>query len=152
MQQLKIKPEAIELIKQHEGLRLQAYRCPAGKPTIGYGSTFYQDGRPVRMGDTITEAAAEELLLAVIGKVSEQVKKELRAPVTDCMFSALVSLTYNIGIGQFSGSTLLRKLNGWDYRGASEEFSRWVYAKGVRLNGLVKRREEEYNLFITDEK
>ena len=140
--------KGIELIKQFEGCKLQAYICPAGKPTIGYGHT-----NNVRMGDTINQLLADKILEDDYAECEKAVKSLVKVPLTDNQLGALCSFVFNLGRGALLGSTLLRKLNTGDYRGAAHEFERWVYSKdpktGVRivLSGLERRRKAERMLF-----
>lgn len=133
----------IDLIKRFEGCQLRAYCCPAGKLTIGFGHT----GRDVFDGLIITPARAEELLRDDLRDVEKHVLQTVTAPITQGQFDALVSFTYNVGIGALKASTLLRKLNAEDYAGASEEFLRWTKAGGRELPGLVRRRTAERSMF-----
>ncbi|WP_017732703.1 lysozyme [Nafulsella turpanensis] len=146
---MKLTPEGIELIKEHESLRLRAYLCPGEVWTIGYGNTYYRDGKQVRKGDVISRQEAEELFDYVVNEFATEVKELIQVPLTDNQFSALVSFSYNIGIGAFSNSTLLKKLNAGNNYAAGKEFRRWVYDKGEVLPGLVKRRKEEEALFFS---
>lgn len=140
--------KAIELIRKWEGLRLSAYLDPVGIPTIGYGTIKYNDGTPVRLGDTLTETEAEDLLIQHIeDDILGGMDQAITAPINENQYCALVSFTYNLGIGNFRSSTLLRKLNAGDYVGASLEFSRWNKAGGKILQGLVNRRADERALF-----
>lgn len=136
------------LSRKSEGLRLKAYKCPAGIWTIGYGATRYEDGSKVKEGDLITKERAEELLKNLMSKFEKSVKRLVQVQLNDNQFSALVDFSYNVGTGNFANSTLLRKLNAGDTIGASKEFERWVYSKGVKLPGLVKRRKAERKLFL----
>lgn len=133
----------INLIKRFEGLKLTAYRCPAGVPTIGYGTT-----KNVKLGTTITEEKAEDLLKKDLVRFETAVKTDVRVKLNQNQFDALVSFSYNVGTGALQSSTLLKKLNHGDYKGASQEFSRWNRAGGKVLNGLIKRREAEKELFL----
>ena len=133
-----------DIIKKWEGLRLKAYLCPAGVPTIGYGHTYN-----VKMGQTISVAQAELFLDHDYQDAEEQVLSLVKVPLTENQLGALTSFVFNLGVGNLRISTLLRKLNLGDYRGAAEEFNKWVFAGGKKLNGLVKRRAEERELFIT---
>lgn len=136
------------LIKEFEGCQLKAYKCPAGIWTIGYGNTQYEDGRPVREGDTITQERAEKLLKIIVEKFAISVEKFLKRYVKQHEFDALVSLCYNIGIGNFEGSTLLRLVN--KLAPADEvmaQFMRWNKAKGKVLAGLSRRRAAEAALY-----
>jgi lysozyme len=139
---MKTGPAGLHLIKTFEGLKLNAYRCPAGVLTIGYGTTA-----GVKPGQAITAAKAEELLAADLRKFEDTVNTSVAVPITQGQFDALVSLAYNIGSGAFRASTLLRKLNAKDYAGAAEQFPRWNRAGGKVLAGLTRRREAERKLF-----
>lgn len=139
----------LALIRKHEGFRSSPYRCPAGVPTIGYGSTAYADGTPVSMADVpITQPQAEHLLRVTLRSYEQSVRDCVRVPLSQSQFDALVSFTYNAGPQALRGSTLLRKLNAGDYHGAAAEFGRWVNADGKRLPGLVRRRADERQLFV----
>lgn len=142
-----VNQRGIDLIKKWEGFRSKAYLCPAKVPTIGYGNTFYPDGRKVKLGEVISQNEAERLLKITVNNFAKEVDKLVKVRVTDNQFSALVSLAYNIGIGAFSGSTLLRLLNQGNYDGASAQFDRWNRAGGVVSQGLINRRNEERKLF-----
>jgi len=141
----------IELIKKYEGLKLKAYKCPAGVWTIGYGHT-----RGVNPGDKITPAQAEEYLVEDLQDCEEDVMELVTVPINQNQFDALVSFVYNIGADidtdhfaeGLGDSTLLLKLNGGDPEGAAREFPKWVYAGGKKLNGLIARRNAERNLFL----
>lgn len=143
---MQISQHGLDLVKAHEGLRLDAYRCPAGVWTIGYGTTR-MDGRAVRQGDTITRDKAESLLRDDVRRFESAVKRLVTVPLSQGQFDALVSFTYNLGEGALERSTLRRLLNEGDYAGAAEQFDRWVNGGGKRLPGLVRRRAEERALF-----
>lgn len=132
----------IDLIKQFEGLKLEAYLCPAGIPTIGYGHT-----KNVKLGQKITKEQAEQWLADEYLETESQVANVVTVPLKANQLDALVSFVYNLGIGKLRGSTLLRKLNKGDYFGAEMEFDKWVFAGGKKLAGLVKRRASERDLF-----
>jgi len=104
------------------------------------------------MGDEITQAQAVELLAADVERHADGVRRLVDVPLTQNQFDSLVSLVFNIGIGAFQRSTLLKKLNDSDYEGAQAEFARWVYAGGRRLKGLERRREAEAKLFGEDQR
>ena len=146
-----ISENGLNLIKKYEGLSLEPYLCPAKIPTIGYGSTYYEDGTKVSMSDSkITEEFAEELLRYNLNKVySSAVNRYVSVEINQNQFDALVSFAYNLGTYNLKHSTLLRKLNGGDTEGAAMEFFRWNKSKGKVLLGLTKRREEESKLFST---
>jgi lysozyme len=143
---MKTSNTGIELIKKYEGCELEAYLCPAGVWTIGYGST-----KGVSKGDTITQEEAEQILKNDIMHEAEvYVDNFVTAKLNQNQYDALVSFTFNLGGGALQKSTLLKKLNNGDYQGAANEFTRWVYAGGKKLNGLVKRRREEKELFLKE--
>ena len=138
----------IELIKAFEGLRLVAYADAVGVATIGYGHT-----RTVKKSDIgktkISAVDAENLLKGDLAHFENAVSKLVKVPLTSNQFSALVSFAYNLGEGNLSKSTLLKKLNAKDYRGAAVEFEKWNKAGGKVLAGLVRRRAAERRLFET---
>lgn len=139
---MKISQRGLDLIKQFEGLKLTAYLCPAGVPTIGYGTT-----KGVRMGQTITAAEAERMLAQDVEKFAKGVREAVKVPLEQHEFDALVSLAYNIGLGAFRTSTLLRLLNAGDKEAAAKQFDRWNKAGGKPLAGLTRRRAAERKLF-----
>ena len=141
----------IELIKHFEGLRLTAYECIGGKPTIGYGSTYYEDGRRVNLGDVITQQQANELLMNILSQFEKDVSTLLHGiPVNQNQFDALVSLAFNIGIESLAQSTLLKKVkSNHNDTSIAVEFGRWVMARGQRINGLVIRRRKEAELYFS---
>ena len=144
---MKTSPKGIALIKAAEGLRLKAYPDPGTGAlpwTIGYGSTS-----GVTKNMVITEAQAEQMLAADLVRFERAVERLVRVPLKQGQFDALVSFTYNVGEGNFTRSTLLRKLNADDHAGAAEQFKRWVNAGGKVLPGLVKRRAAERALFLS---
>ncbi|MBI4939458.1 MAG: glycoside hydrolase family protein [Actinobacteria bacterium] len=143
---------AVDMIMKFEGRRLAAYKDPAGVPTIGYGTTVYPTGGRVRLGDTISAGEAREFIAFDVARFADAVSKAVKGvPLNQNQFDALVSFTYNIGLGAFQDSTMLKKLVAKDATGAAKEFPRWNKAtvKGVKqvLPGLVKRRAAERALF-----
>lgn len=142
-----LSKEGLELLKKHEGFRSSAYLCPAGVWTIGYGSTFYEDGRKVSPGDKISEEEATRLLIKVAKDFEREILERVKVPLNSNQLSALVSFVYNIGVGAFSSSTLLRVLNQGNYQEASKQLLRWNKGGGRVLPGLVTRRKEEKQLF-----
>ena len=143
---MKTSPKGIALIKEFEGLRLKAYKCPGGVWTIGYGHTA-----GVKPGMVITEAQAEEYLKADL-IAFERYLNGLGLVLNQNQFDALVSFIYNIGIGNFQKSTLLHKAR-IDPNDSSimDEFLRWVYSKGCVLPGLQRRRLREMKLYFSNE-
>lgn len=145
----KLTKAGFELIKYYEGLRLNAYQDTGGVWTIGYGHTAARGAPYPKAGMRITKQEAESIFLNDLKYFENWVKKLVNVPLNDSQYSALVSFCYNLGPGNLKSSTLLRKLNAKDYNGASNEFSKWVYDDGIKLNGLVKRRASEKNLFLS---
>jgi lysozyme len=133
-----------DLIKRWESLRLKAYLCPAGIPTIGYGHT-----EGVKLGQQITSHQADVLLDFDLEVAEEAVTHATRAiKLSENEFAALVSFTFNLGAANLNRSTLLKKLLAGDRAGAAGEFGKWTLAKGVKLPGLVSRRAAERDLFL----
>jgi len=138
-----INQAGLDLIRQSEGLALKAYRCPAGRWTIGYGHTA-----TAQPGQTITPREANELLAADLLTFEQLVEKLVKGPLTDNQFAALVSFVFNIGGAAFSKSTLLKRLNAGQTAAAADQFLLWTKAAGKELPGLVKRRAAERDLFL----
>lgn len=134
---------AIDFIKQREGCRLVAYKDLAGIWTCGYGET----GPDIKQGTKFTQKRADEGLQARCDKLAAVIRALVIQQLTDKQLSALVSLVYNIGVGAFRGSTLLKKLNQGDVSGAAAQFLVWNKVKGQVVKGLVLRREAEKALF-----
>ncbi len=132
---------ASAVVTHFEGLRTKAYVDPVGIPTVCFGHTA-----TAALGQVKTATECQQLLEADLMIAIKAVDSlvTVRLPVE--RRAALVSFVYNVGAAQLAGSTLLRKLNAGDVRGACAEFDRWVYAGGVKLNGLVARRAEERQL------
>ncbi|MGX1958433.1 lysozyme [Serratia proteamaculans] len=146
---MQVSNKGISLIKQFEGCKLKAYQDSVGVWTIGYGWTQPVDGRKIGPGMVIDQATAERLLKCGLVQYEQGVNQLVKVIITQGQFDALVSFAYNLGLRSLSTSTLLRKLNAGDKQGAADEFGKWVNAGGVRLNGLVKRREAERKLFLS---
>lgn len=146
---MKTSKKGIDLIKSFEGLYLDAYICPAGVWSIGYGTTLYEGGRSVKAEDKITEERANELLLSDLAHFESCVNKLVWPPVNQNQFDALVSFAYNLGCGSLERSTLLKKVkaNPSDPT-IRNEFMRWNKANKKVLPGLTKRREAEANLYF----
>ena len=139
---MKTSDKGIEFIKRHEELRLKAYQCPAGVPTIGYGHT-----KGVRLGQVITEAEAEKLLIQDLRVAEDEINRHL-LPLKQHQFDSLTSFVFNVGIGSFGRSTLLKRLKmDVNHPDIASQFNRWVYGGGKILPGLVRRRREEANLY-----
>lgn len=154
---MKIGNKGIQLIKKWESFSSKPYVCSAGKNTIGYGSTYYRDGRKVTLKDkAITEPEAYALMVDILDRdFVPKIDKLVNVDVGQNMFDALCAFAYNVGIGGFTESTLLKKINSLDFAGASAEFPKWNKAKnkdGVRVpvQGLTNRRADERKLFDAD--
>lgn len=129
------------LVSWFEGRSLVAYLDPVGIPTICEGVTL-----GVKLGDRATPAQCDQLLQRELRIALTAVDRQVRVPLPDTRRAALGSFVYNVGERQFSSSTLLRLLNAGDVRGACAQLSRWVYAGGKQLAGLVSRRAAEREL------
>lgn len=165
-----VNTAAIELIKRFEGIHDNDLRAIGLQPkmdplqiwTAGYGRALrdpdtgaYLQGAADRAeayrqcGSGLTEAQAQEWLEEDLAESAAGVEKRVKVVVTDNQFGALVSFAYNVGLGNFQGSTLLRHLNEGKYKAASVEFGKWTRGGGKVLPGLVKRREAERLLFLS---
>ena len=148
---MKASEKCLELIRRFEGFRPKPYRCPAGVPTIGYGSTRYADGTHVNLTDPpITQAQADEIMRQTLGEYESAVNRYVSVSLNQNEFDSLTDFAYNAGAKNLLNSTLLKKLNAGDRKGAAKEFERWVYANGEILPGLVRRRMAERVLFETE--
>jgi len=138
--------KGIELIKSFEGCKLKAYLCPAGIPTIGYGNTFYEDGRKVKIGDQINQEMADDLFRNLLPKYENIVKSKLKVTVNQNQFDAVVSHTYNTG----GSKTLFAYINNQAGAKYIREWfeKKYTSANGKELAGLVKRRKAEANLYF----
>lgn len=154
MTAMKISHRGIDLLKEHEGLRLEAYDCATGKPvqpggkvrgklTIGYGSTTR-----VYEGMRITKQQAEQLLVRDLGRFERAVNERVSVTLSQEQFDALVLLAFNIGEDAFAKSTLLKHLNKGKYHDAAAQFPRWRKDNGKVIPGLVARRAAEKALFL----
>lgn len=148
---------ATELCRRFEGFRSKPYICPAGVPTIGYGSTYYPGGRKVTMADApVTEPQARAMLVAELlhtyapGTLRQCPGLLPLALLTDDWrkLNAIVDFAYNLGVGRLQTSTLRRKINAGDWQGAQAELMKWVRGGGRVLPGLVARRRAEGELLV----
>jgi lysozyme len=132
-------------IATHEGFRKNAYEPVKGDvPTVGYGTTTYPDGRKVQLGDVVTKKQAEEYLRHDVYRFKGALEKCIKVPLSDLEAEAYMSLAYNIGDGAFCKSTLVKKLNAYDYKGACDEILKWDKFQGKPLRGLTIRRQQEH--------
>jgi GH24 family phage-related lysozyme (muramidase) len=143
--------EAVCEIARSEGLKLEAYLCPAGVPTIFWGRTVHGNGQPVRLGDFGTNEQADLALLEDLTKFASGVQKRLTMPATTNQLGAMTSFAYNVGLGGFGKSTVLRQHNAGNFQAAARAFALWNKAGGKVLNGLTKRRAREAALYLTPE-
>lgn len=141
------------LIRQFESCKLVAYKCPAGKWTIGYGNRYYGDGTPVKEGDKIDQATANQLFDLIVADFEKQVKMilgdTLVATLPKEAIDALISIAYNIGVGAFAKSTLLKRVKADknNLGGIEDAFLMWVKSGGKVLNGLQRRRAAEFAMY-----
>jgi lysozyme len=138
-------------ITKHEGLSLKPYLCPAKIPTIGYGNTYYPDGKRVTLLDKdITKQQAFDMFKEIANRFAKRVDELVTSNINQNQFNALVSFAYNVGTGNFSSSTLLKKINkNPNDLTLKAEFLRWNKAGGKVLNGLTNRRNEEADLYFS---
>ncbi len=148
---MRLDTKGYDLIKSFEGLKLKPYKCSAGIPTIGYGSTYYENGVKVQMSDApITVARAEVLLKNVADRFASKVANLLKKPVTQNQFNALVSFAFNVGSGALASSTLLKLVNvNPNDAMIAKEFLKWNKAGGKVVQGLINRRIKESALYFT---
>lgn len=140
--------QCFDLIKKYEGYSGIAYLCPAKVPTIGWGSTMYDNGELVKLGDVISKTRAEELLKYEVNHVARKLNA-LQLGLNQNQFDAIVSFVYNIGITAFRKSTILRLISqNPNNEDIAVQFGRWVYGGGKMLPGLVKRRTDEMEMYF----
>jgi len=140
--------KGIAIIRKYEGLRLQAYICPSGLATIGFGATFFENGTRVQLGDKISRDRADQLLFFQVKLFAEEVRRTVKSNINENQLGALVSFCFNVGGAAFAKSTLAKKVNANPSDSTiRNEFMRWTRGGGKVLPGLVKRREEEANLY-----
>lgn len=143
---MKADKNGIEFLKSLEGLRLEPYQCTAGVWTIGYGHTWSVDEHTPK----ITPEQADEFLKDDLDFFEKNLTRLIRITITQSEFNALLSFAFNVGIERIRESTLLKKLNLGDIRGAAKELDKWVYAGGKISEGLKNRREKEKALLLAD--
>lgn len=150
---LKLSPTGIKLIQHYEGVKLQAYRDSAGIWTIGYGNTFYEDGTKVKHRDVISKQRANELFALIVPKFEEFVHNRITRTLQQNEFDALVSFAYNTG-GGYMNKDKWKPYDLWAKVNAKQDvLSYWkktaITAGGEILNGLIKRRKSEAELYST---
>jgi lysozyme len=144
--------KALNFIKKAEGgLYLKAYQDSGGVWTIGYGSTYdFDKQRKVQQGDIITAEQAQKWLEITTSKDAVEIKNLVKVPLNNNELNALISFTYNVGLEAFKASSLLRLLNsGTDKKIVADQFDRWVFDNGVKVKGLISRRNAEKKLFLS---
>ena len=149
---MRTNSRGLNLIKEFEGLRLKPYLCSASVGTIGYGSTFYEDGKKVQLTDKpISRARAEQLLINTIAGFEKQLYPILSGiMLNNNQFSALVSFTFNVGVANFKKSTLLKIIReNPNDKDITEQFLRWNKANKKELPGLTRRRQAEAKLYFS---
>lgn len=141
---MNISEAGLDLIKEFESCELDAYRCPAGIPTIGFGHT----GSDVKMGMRIGQNEADALLLRDVAKFERCVNEAVTSDIDQQQYDSLVCFAFNVGCQAFKESTLLRLVNQRHWLAAADQFLRWTKAGGKELAGLVRRRQAERELFL----
>ena len=147
---MRMTEEGLALIMRFEGFRAEAYRCPAGVWTIGYGHTSAAGPPAVRPSMRWSERQARQVLEADVAQFAEGVRASLTRAVSDAQFSALVSFAYNVGLSAFRGSSVLEAVNGGRFEAVPDRLRLWVKAGGRVLPGLENRRAAEARLFMSD--
>lgn len=139
---------ALDLIRRFEGCELSPYHDPIGFPTQGYGRLLSrQKGADLSAWRPIDESTAESWLATDAAKAGQTVRRLITAPLTDGQYAALIDFVFNLGGGHLELSTLRRVINRGDVEDAPQQFSKWVYAGGIKLAGLVRRRAAEVALW-----
>lgn len=158
---MNVSPKAVEMVKHHEGVRFRPYRCPARLYTVGVGHVMYpeqgklkiedRDGFPLRPEDNRvwTKDEVDAILKADLARFERGVATYCTVPLTQGMFDALVSFSFNVGLGTLQRSTLRSKLNRGDKAGAAEELLKYCMAGGKILKGLQNRRIDERAMFLS---
>ena len=138
------------MIKHHEGFVRKPYQDPIGLWTVGVGHLI-GDGKklPKEWNKEFTDEEVDNILCEDLERFEIGIQRLTKVPLTQSQFDALVSFSFNVGLGNFQSSTLRSKLNRGDYEGASNEFPKWRKAGGKILKGLVRRRADERNLFLS---
>ena len=144
---MKTSANGIAHIKEFEGFRGKRYLCPANKWTIGYGHVIVDSERLTLWNAELTEEQAAKLLIKDLDRFESAVRDMVAAPLTQGQFDALVSFAFNLGEAKLRSSTLLKLLNAGDYNGARKQINRWVYSNGKKLDGLIRRRARETEMF-----
>jgi len=147
---MKLDKKGYDLIKEFEGLKLKPYLCSASVPTIGYGSTYYENGKKVKLTDApITKERADDLFEIVADDFAKRVLPLIKKPLTQNQFNSIVSFAFNLGVRALQNSTLLRLVNiNPNDANIAKEFLKWNKAGGVVVKGLTNRRIKESALYF----
>lgn len=148
-----IGPRATALLHHFESCSLTSYLCPAGKWTIGWGNTFYENGKRVGPHDVITQERADELFKNIVARFEFAVQSRTQdalGQTSAAQFGAMVALSYNIGNGNFAKSSVLRHHNAGRFAQAADAFLLWDKSNGRVLRGLVRRRQTERLLYLNE--
>jgi lysozyme len=158
---MKVSDKCIHMIMHHEGVRSKPYQCPALLWTIGVGHVIDPQHAKVPMADrkqlpipagwdrVLSNDEIMDILKKDLNRFEQGVERLIKVPLTQGQFDALVSFSFNVGLGNLQNSTLRMKVNRGDFEGASEQFLVWTKAGGKVLKGLVTRRTDEQALFIS---
>ena len=147
---MKLSDNGFNLLAELEGVVLRPYKDSVGIPTIGIGSTYYEDGTKVTMKDkAITKERAIQLAKNVVKSFEARVNKSILLPMTQNQFDAMVLLCYNIGESGFAKSSVVRYFNQGNLQKAADSFLLWNKAGGKVVKGLVNRRNKERDLFLS---
>ncbi len=147
---MKSSSKGLAFTKQFEGLKLSPYLDSVGIATIGHGTTFYEDGTKVTMNDSpITQDRADALLLITLNRLAASLDSCIDIDLNQNQTDALLDLTYNIGLGNFRKSTLLKLLNNEDLQAAANQILVWNKAGGKVIEGLSRRRKACRELFLS---
>jgi lysozyme len=144
---MRMSAAGLALVKEFEGLRLKAYKCPAAVWTIGYGHTSAAGAPNVTPDLVITKDEAEGILKDDMEQYEAGVRKYVKVGITQNQFDALVDFAYNAGVGALAKSTLLKKVNAGKFDEVPAEFMKWTKGGGKELPGLVRRRRAEVKLW-----
>ena len=145
-----IPETAVGLAKEFEGLRLEPYRDAAGFPTVGYGHLLARDrAAPLDHWPAIDKAEAERLLAVDLASAAGSVSRLIEVPLADAQYAALIDFAFNCGAGNLQASTLRRLVNREDHAAVPDELLKWIWAGGVRLRGLIRRRAAEGALYAS---
>lgn len=148
---MKLSDKGYDLIKKFEGYSDRPYKCPAGVSTIGYGNTYYPNGTKVKITDKqITREYANEILAHTADEFAADVLKLVKSKISVNQLNALTAFAYNVGVGNFQKSTLLKLVNvNPNDAMIAKEFLKWNKAAGKELKGLTNRRIAESALYFT---